>query len=76
MKTNINTGLTEADAIRIAKSEDANDMFRNSLNMAHVESREDRVIWEITSATVGKQLVVEIDDETGKIIDTRYIGIR
>jgi hypothetical protein len=76
MKTDLSTRFTEAEAIRIAQEVDASDMFKNALSAANVEEKNNRVVWEISSVTIGKQLVMEVDDETGKIVDSKYIGIR
>jgi len=68
--------LTEPEAIGIAQRVDASEMYRNALSVVERKVRNDRVIWEISSLTMGTQLVVVIDDETGNIVESGYVGVR
>lgn len=59
--------LTVSEAVAIAGADPAVQRLGRPLPMITVHSVDGRVVWRISSATIGAQWWVEVDDETGTV---------
>ncbi|HEY6876920.1 MAG TPA: PepSY domain-containing protein [Polyangiales bacterium] len=65
----------QAFAIALAASENQSVISLN-LAIATYTQSEGRNVWVVSSGTLGKQLVVVIDDATGEILENSVVGVR
>jgi hypothetical protein len=70
------TTLSETQAIAIAQAADIDPVLKEFLCLANTVERNGRTIWCVSSASKGAQTLVFIDDETGKIVETKLVGKR
>ena len=61
------TRLSAAEAVALAAADPAVAALGRALPMARVSRRRDGVVWRISSATIGAQWWVEVDDTTGNV---------
>lgn len=68
--------LSERDALTLARVAAAAHPMVDTLAIATSSVEEGMSVWQVRSATVGKMLVVTIDDATGAATSMRESGIR
>jgi uncharacterized membrane protein YkoI len=72
----IHTRISRDDAIKIACEADIAKPHSDVMKMTEIEKRDGKIIWIVSSATVGRRIHVEIDDETGKVLSAESSGLR
>jgi len=72
----IPTRMSREDAIKIACEVDIAKPHSDVMKMTEIEKRNGKIIWVVSSATVGRRIHVEIDDETGKVLSAEGSGLR
>jgi hypothetical protein len=70
------TRLSSDQAIAIARSAAADDPDRDLLTITTVERRSGKAIWIVSPASMGRRLVISIDDATGEVLDKQHLGVR
>ena len=61
------TRLSAPEAVALAAADPAVSALGRALPMAKLWRRGDEVVWRISSATIGAQWWVEVDDATGRV---------
>lgn len=69
------TRLTAKQAIAIAAADPAVVALRRPLPMATIVRNQEALVWRISSATIGAQWWVEVDDATGMVGEPRQTGL-
>jgi hypothetical protein len=72
----IDTHLTEQQAISIARAAAIDEPLREQLAMTLVEPRPAGPVWIVGSAAMGASLEVIIDDASGKVLEIKRAGLR
>jgi hypothetical protein len=71
------TRLSQLQVLAIAREAAGDDPASRCLSMATPRFGEaDHVIWEVSSATIGRTLVIMIDDIDGRVIEIKTLGVR
>jgi hypothetical protein len=70
------TNLTAAQALQIARDAAASDPMGELLSITMLKERDGKPAWLVASATVGASLEVWIDDETGRVLELKHVGLR
>lgn len=68
--------LSSEQAVAMAQEAAATDPLASTLTMATVVNREGAAIWVVGAPAMGRTLVVEIDDETGRVLRIERVGLR
>lgn len=69
----VRTRLSYDEAVAIAREAARGHQMAEELQMTVVNERAGRPIWTVTAAVIGSNLVVEIDDETGQVLEVRRV---
>lgn len=72
----IKSRLTADEVLAIAKNADLPTTDKEDLCTAFAEEKNGRVVWTATSLTKGRQFLVIIDDKTGRILESKHVGVR
>ena len=70
------TVLSAEDAMKIARDAASDKSMFDQLFMTTILQRDDRIIWCVSTPTMGLQLQVLIDDATQKVLEVKYVGQR
>jgi hypothetical protein len=72
----IATRLSSDQAVAIARAATPDDPLCEDLAMTMVEERDGKPVWIVSSATIGLTLLVVIDDENGRTLEVKRLGVR
>jgi uncharacterized membrane protein YkoI len=70
------TRLSRDAAVSIAQRAVSGDPLAAELSMTSVEQRDGRAVWLVSTATVGRRIIVVIDDASGDVLDKQHLGGR
>jgi hypothetical protein len=70
------TCLRSEDALAIARETAADENERESFSTTTLVQHENRAVWVVSQAAIGRILEVHVDDATGRIIERKWVGVR
>lgn len=68
--------LSAQQACDIAENVVSGTHCAGTMNLSRLESRDGKLIWLVSSVTIGSGMTVTIDDATGAVIRSERWGIR
>lgn len=68
--------LSAQQACDIAEKVVSGTHCAGTMNLSRLESRDGKLIWLVSSVTIGSGMTVTIDDATGAVIRSERWGIR
>lgn len=68
--------LTHDEVLAIARTATSDERTKERLGMINKERHPDKRIWNVATATKGSWFEVRVNDETGKVISAKRVGIR
>jgi len=68
--------LSQREVLEIARSACASDALCDHLSLATFGELSGRLVWTVSSATIGQMLEVTVDDTSGEVLAVQRVGVR
>lgn len=68
--------LSQREVLEIARRASMADALCEQLSLVTFGKRSGRLVWTVSSATIGQMLEVTVEDATGEVLAVRRVGVR